>query len=252
MWLVHALIAAVLVPGTGSAAERLDARYVMTWKGLEVGRFEARLAFDDAGYRVGYRAETVGIVAWLFPFTSAGASEGGIGDGLIPARHVGESRRRNGRSAWTVRFDDEGAAHEVEVTTTVDEQREPVPAELRRAPDPLSLALHITDAAAPGVRLEEHAFDGKRAIRFELACAEQEEAVDDAALAPRVRTALRCTLDGDLAGGRSRRWASSRDEERKPAVILLSREIAPGRYWPLRVTADTRFGPVVVDLTEHR
>jgi hypothetical protein len=245
--------ATVLTPATALPAERFGAEYALSWRGLEVGRFETRVEVDDVAYRIGYAAETVGIVGWLFPFMSAGASEGVVGDpGLVPARHVGESRRRDGQSDWLVRFDPDGAASEVEVTNQVDEKRDPVPPAMQRAPDPLSLALQITGAMAPGAKLEQTAFDGKRAVRFELECADEEEVLADGPPEPAGQTVLRCTLDGDLMGGRSRRWASTRDDDREPAVVLLSSNLAPGRYWPVRIVAGTRFGPVVIDLTDYR
>jgi hypothetical protein len=247
------LVPGLLAPVVAVPAERVDAAYELSWSGIEIGRFETRLTADESSYRLAYAARTTGFLAWLFPFTSAGASEGFIADpGPVPARYVVESQRRDGTSTWTVAFDPQGEVERVDLTTPLDEEREVVPTALQKAPDPLALALRASRAAAPGARLEEVSFDGKRAVRFELACAAAEQAFapDDPAVP--IRRALDCTLDGELLAGASRRWQRGPEPDRPPARVLLSREIVPGRYWPVRVEAETRFGMVVVRLTRYR
>jgi hypothetical protein len=243
----------LLGSGASLAQERLEAAYELRWRGLEIARFEVTLAADEAAYRVAYAARTTGFIAWLFPFTSAGASEGGMaGPAPAPEHYTGRSIRRDGTSTWSVDFGPEGDARRVEVKVPEDEERDPVPDALRVAPDPLALALQATRAAAPGIRFAGTSFDGKRAVRFELVCEPAERALvpDDLALA--IGSALGCTLDGEVVAGASRRWPSGRDAERRPAQVLLSREIVGGRYWPVRVEAQTRFGAVVARLTGHR
>ena len=247
------LVPGLLAPVAAIPAERIDATYELTWSGIEIGRFETRLTVDESNYRLAYAARTTGFLRWLFPFTSTGASEGGIADpGPVPARYVVESRRRDGRSIWAVHFGPQGKVEQIDLTTPVDEERDPVPMALQKAPDPLALALAASRAATPGARLEEVSFDGKRAVRFELACAEAEQAFapDDPAVP--VQSALDCAVDGELVAGASRRWQRGRDTDRRPARVLLSREILPGRYWPVRVEAETRFGMVVVRLTGYQ
>ena len=119
-------------------------------------------------------------------------------------------------------------------------------------PDPLALALGATRTAAPGARLEEVSFDGKRAVRFELACANTERAFASDDPAVPIQSELDCTVDGELVAGASRRWQRGRDTDRPPARVLLSREIVPGRYWPVRVEAETRFGMVIVRLIRYQ
>ncbi|HEX6144867.1 MAG TPA: DUF3108 domain-containing protein [Geminicoccaceae bacterium] len=241
---------ALLGPTGATAAERLEATYELLWGGLEIGRFETRLRADEATYRLAYGARTTSFLAWLFPFTALGASEGVIGDpGPVPTRYRGESRRRAGRSTWTVEFGPDGDAIRIEVKVPEDEQRDPVPPALQAAPDPLALALRATRAAAPGARFEEVSFDGKRAVRVELVCAEREHPVALEFEAVSIAQALACSVDGEVAAGASRRWQSARDADRAPATVLLSREIVPGRYWPVRAEAETRFGRVIARLT---
>ena len=247
------LVACLLAPVAAGAAERIDAAYELTWGGLEIGRFEARLTVDEASYRLAYAARTTGFLGWLFPFASTGASEGSIaGPGPAPARFVVESRRRDGTSTWAVDFGPRGAVERIELASAEDEERDPVPRALQRAPDPLALALGASRAAAPGARLQQVSFDGKRAVRFELACADAERVFVPGEPTLPIESALDCTLDGELIAGASRRWQRPSERDRPPARVLLSREIVPGRYWPVRVEAETRFGMVVVRLTRYR
>lgn len=243
-----------LMGSAGRASERVDATYALWWGGLEIAQFEIALTADAADYRIAYAARTTGLVGVLFPFDSAGASEGQMADpGPMPERFTGESERRAGRSSWAVAFHPDGEVARVDVTTAEDEQRDPVPLPLRNAPDPLVLALRATQAAAPGVRFEDTSFDGKRAVRFELACDDTETPVpigDVPGL--EISGLLSCTLDGEVAAGQSRRWQSGRDPDRKPAEVLLSNDVVPGRYWPVRVEAETRYGRVIAQMTELR
>lgn len=246
------LVPGLLAPVIAVAAERIDAAYELTWSGIEIGRFETWLTADESNYRLAYAARTTGFLGWLFPFTSAGTSEGRLADpGPVPVRYVVESQWRDGTSTSAVDFGPLGKVERIDLTTPVDEERDPVPAALQKAPDPLALALGATRIAAPGARLEKVSFDGKRAVRFELICADAEHALapDDPAVP--IHSALDCTVDGELIAGASRRWQSGRDTDRRPARVLLSREIVPGRYWPVRVEAETRFGMVVIRLTRY-
>lgn len=241
--------------GSGAfSSERVVASYVLSWGSFEVAKFDITLTTDDAAYRIAYTAWTTGLAGTLFPFTSAGSSEGQMAAlGPVPERYVGASERRAGRSAWTVIFRPDGEIAHVDVTTVEDEERDPVPVQLRKGPDPLALALRATRAATPGVRFGDTSFDGKRAVTFELACDEAERAVQTEQVAGiEINRLLSCTLDGDVAAGQSRRWKSGRDADRRPAEVLLTQEIVPGRYWPVRVEAATRFGAVIAQITDLR
>jgi hypothetical protein len=246
------LVAGLLAPVAAAAAERIDAAYELTWSGFEIGRFETWLTAGGPDYRLAYAARTTGLLGWLFPFTSAGASKGSLANaGPEPVRYVVKSQWRDGTSTSAVDFGPLGKVERVDLATPVDEERDPVPKVLQKAPDPLALALGATRTAAPGARLEGVSFDGKRAVRFELACADAEHAFapDDPAVP--IHSVLDCTVDGQVIAGASRRWQSGRDTDRRPAHVLLSREIVLGRYWPVRVEAETRFGMVVVRLTQY-
>jgi hypothetical protein len=194
------LVPGLLAPVAAVPAERIDAAYELTWSGIEIGRFETWLTADESNYRLAYAARTTGLLGWLFPFTSAGASKGSLANpGPVPARYVVESQWRDGTSTSAVDFGPLGKVERIDMTTPVDEERDPVPKALQKAPDPLALALRATRTVAPGARLEGVSFDGKGAVRFDLACAAAERA-----FAPEARAiVVSCGCSGSQARGAS-------------------------------------------------
>ena len=249
------LLVLVVLPGTTQAqAARLSAGYEIEWQGLPIGAFETEVLTEAESYQVSYRARTTGFLGWLWPFSSEGSSEGSLAAMRpMPQYYQVFSRRRDEDDRWAVRFAADGRAVHVDVPIEERLEREPVPPALQVAPDPLALALAAIGAAAPGAQLAGTSFDGKRALRFEVACADDLVALADAppgAAAAAERDALACTVDGDLAAGASRRWQgrSMRDDERTPVAVWLGRGILEDAFWPVRVEAPTRYGTVTVRL----
>jgi hypothetical protein len=228
--------------GAPAAAGGLTATYAFTWAGLEVGELEAEVAEDGAGYRVAWRGRTVGLIGTLFPYASEGASEGRRESGrLRPERFAGRSVWRDGSGAWGVAFDPDGQVARIDLPEEQRAEREPVPEALQVAPDPATLALRAIAAAGPGTRLEASSFDGKRAVRFALACA------DPATPAGGVAAELLCTVEGRLLAGASRRWRERQGDQadrREPVKVWLQPGLWPDELWPVRVEAPTRFGTV--------
>lgn len=253
-WIALTLVLAVVPDVPRALAGRLLAGYEIEWQGLEIGAFETELVTDAGRYQVSYRARTTGFLGWLFPFSSQGSSEGArTAVQALPQHYRGGSRRQGDSSSWAVRFGADGRAIEVEVPEEDRLDREPVPAALQVAPDPLALALDAIGAAAPGVQLTGTSFDGKRVIRFEVVCADGLVALADAtpgAVVTGEKAALACTVDGELAAGASRRWQNRnmRDDERGPAAVWLGRGILGESFWPVRVEAPTRYGTVTIRL----
>jgi hypothetical protein len=243
------------VPGVAQAQPvRLIAGYEIEWQGVQVGAFETELVTEPERYHVTYKARTAGFLGWLFPFASQGSSAGARAAAQAwPERYQGGSQYRDRSSSWVVTFDAEGRVIEVELPEQDESDREPVPAALQIAPDPLALALRAIGVAAPGAQFSGTSFDGKRALRFELACAHDlvpfADAPPGAAVAVE-QEALACTIEGELAAGASRRWKDRgmRDEDREPVAVWLNRGIVEDSFWPVRVEAPTRYGTVTARL----
>jgi hypothetical protein len=227
-----------------AAAEGLTATYTLTWSGLEVGTFDAELFTHESGYLTTWQGRTVGLVGTLFPFSTMGASEGArAGSAFLPREYHGRSRWRDGGGgAWRVVFGGDGRADEVEVPADELAEREPVPAALQVGPDPAALALSAIAAVRPGARMAASSFDGKRAVRFVLACGG--EADGGASAEP---TEVACTVEGRLVAGASRRWrerSSADAREAEPVRVWLRRGLREDGFWPVKVQAPSRFGPV--------
>ena len=141
-WLLAVWLAAA--PAVASGGE-LQAAYEVSWAGIAVGRVETSLdggAVDDAGYRLSWQGTTVGLAQSLFPFASAGSSEGRRVDGrILSGRFAGETRWSDGGSRWLVTFAADGHAGRIELAPDSRAAREPVPAALQLAPDPMALLL---------------------------------------------------------------------------------------------------------------
>jgi Protein of unknown function (DUF3108) len=168
--------------GGAAGAESMTAVYAFSWAGLDVGRLEVRFEADGGDYQARWQAETTGLVGALFPFTSQGAVKGRReGESYLPSSYGGHSRWRDGGREWRVAFAPDG----IEVPADDLAEREPVPIELRVAPDPVSLALVAIARAAPGARLGGQSFDGRRALRAELACDDAGQAGPTTELAAR-------------------------------------------------------------------
>jgi len=244
--------ALALSDGRSTLADRLVAGYEIDWKGLEIGAFEAELTTTTTSYRLSYRARTAGMLGWLFPFESEGWSEGTRADDQPMARHYqASSRWRDGGGDWGVSFAPDGRADRIEVPAEELAERDPVPAQLAVAPDPLTLILEAAGAAGPGVRLSGTSFDGKRALRFELACGDEMVRVALTRTDDGEHAALICSATGELAAGASRRWHdrhADEGEERPPAKVWLGRDILEDGYWPVRVEIDTEYGTVIARL----
>jgi hypothetical protein len=229
------LAASLLAPGT-LRAQAFAATYAFTWAGLEVGEFRAEVVERDGGYRAVWQGRTVGLVGTLFPFASEGASRGLRQDGVLrPGDFEGRSAWRDGGGFWRVVFGPDGRAERVEVPPEDVAEREPVPEGLRVGPDPATLALTALAVARPQARLSATSFDGKRAVRYALAC---DAPAGGAAELP-------CTIEAELLAGASRRWRDRRTQERRPPVrVWLRPGIRDGGLWPVRIEAESRFGRV--------
>ena len=231
--LVVGLVASLLPPGA-LRAQGFAAIYAFTWAGLDVGEFRAEVVERDGGYRATWQGRTTGLVGTLFPFASEGASQGlRQGAVLRPSGFEGRSVWRDGSGFWRVAFGPDGRAERVEVPPEDLADREPVPEGLRVGPDPATLALTAIAVAGPEARLSAMSFDGKRAVRYALACGAP-EAAD-----------LPCTIEAELLAGASRRWRDQRTQEKRPPVrVWLRPGVRESGLWPVRIEAESRFGTV--------
>jgi hypothetical protein len=243
--------AVALAPWPGRAAERLSAAYELTWLGLEIGAVEVGVERDGQRYRITYLARSAGFLGVVWPFVSSARSDGARrGAAVRPRLYEGRTRRGDEQRAWSIGFAPDGRAVRIDVPPEDLAEREPVPGPLRVGPDPLSLALEAIDRAGPGVSADGRSFDGRRALRLELACGDEAPIQSAASAGPAPEPSLLCLVEGELIAGASRRWKNrdARDEERRPARAWLARGLLPDAWWPVLVEAETRWGTVTARL----
>jgi len=237
-----------------SAARTLQAGYVVRWGGIEIGRFDTELRRTGAEYHLGYHARTSGPLGWVVDFSSTGWSAGRLDADTAAPRHFrGQSRWRDGEGFWRVSFGADGRVTELELDDATRADREPVPDAIQQGPDPLALMLQAMLEASAGERVEGRSFDGRRAMRYELACAAEPSPVQPVALGAETYQALLCEADGALLAGRSKRWsdrAEQQGRERSPVRIWLVPAVGGLPHWPVRIEADSRYGTVSVELTQ--
>jgi hypothetical protein len=233
-------------------AAALSAAYSVRWNGIEIGRFDVELRRNAGDYHLAYHARTSGPLSWVARFTSSGWAAGRLDEaGVTPKRFQGASRWRDGEGFWRLSFGADGQVTALELDEWTRADREPVPPELQRGPDPLSLMLQAMLEAGAGRTIEGRSFDGRRAMRYDLVCAAERLPIEPAALGAESRDALVCEADGALEAGRSKRWsdaAEDRTRERSPVRVWLVPELGGLPHWPVRIEADSRFGGVTVEL----
>jgi hypothetical protein len=249
------VLAAASIVGSALAepsTAALQAGYSVRWSGIEVGRFDTELRLGGDDYRLTYHAQTSGPLSWVARFSSSGWALGRLdGRTVAPSHFQGASRWRDGEGFWRVSFAADGAVTALELDEWTRSDREPVPAALQRGPDPLSLMLQAMFEADAGWTVVGRSFDGRRAMRYDLACAAEPSPVAPAALGAATREALVCEVEGVLQAGRSKRWserAEDRSHARPPVRIWLVPEVGGLPYWPVRIEAESRFGRVTVEL----
>jgi hypothetical protein len=241
-------LGACLVACSAAAETVGRAAYTVHWGGFEVAAIDTEVALDATRYRVNWSGGTRGFLGRLFPLETEGVSEGTrAGGALVPARFAGESRRAEESRAWSVAYAPDGRVLQVELPPDERDEREPVPVSLQRGPDPLTLALETLLAAAPGLRAAATSFDGRRAMRLAADCGPAPIAAaagDD----PPPPPALLCSVKGEVTAGWHRRWQDRREPRREPVLVRLEQGVVGDLWWPVRIEAPTRWGPVIAHL----
>lgn len=252
-----AVLALLFAGPAAAAAERklvLDYRiYVGGFRTVDMA-FDSRIRPDS--YSMSLRLDGRGIIEWLFTWNMTAESEGRLDGGrVIPVRASSRSNWRGKERRIDVEFPGDGRAPVSSVDPAPkDDERDPVPDELRRGTVDLAGAIvaALRSAGETG-RCDYRArvFDGRR--RYDLVFADEGEA----RLAPTDYSAfsgpaMRCSLRLEqIAGFRKKhsrtRWATS-----ESATIWIARLFPDTRPVPVRLELETVVGQLrghVVDAT---
>jgi hypothetical protein len=252
--LIAAAALAALAPAVRAAEPPLLASYTAYFSGFSVVTLDAALRLEAERYRLAALMRTTGILAAFLRGEQTAEVEGvvqpGSGVGLAPARYAMEGRWRDRLRRIAMRWPG-GEPEVLALIPANTEEREPVPVELQRGTiDTLTAIVSLLRRVTETGRCEGEAalFDGRR--RTDVAAHTQgEETLHAHRWGIFAGPALRCTVEGRQVAGF---WSGqNRDEAGTPrsATAWLARPEPGMPLIPVRIEAETGWGPVYIHLT---
>lgn len=249
-----AVVAALAGSAARAAEVPLFASYTAYFSGFRIATVDAALEIGAERYRLAATMRTTGLLALFLrgeqTVETQGAVRPGAGLGVAPERHTTQGRWRDRLRRIALAWAD-GDPQVLALVPADAEEREPVPPELTRGTiDALTAIVGLMRQVAATGRCEGEAalFDGRR--RTDVAArTEGEETLIGHTAGIFAGPALRCAIEGRQIAGF---WAGQdRAEAARPrsAVAWLA---APGPGLPpipVRIDAETGWGPVFIHLT---
>lgn len=218
--MVPCLIILALAP-TPAWAQSLDGTYDVYWKGFRVFTLESKMVFADQDYRHDIALRSRGVLRLFLKAEGHISSDGQIIDGKVrPREFVSESTWNEDFYGRTVAYAPDGKAtilRHIEPENS-DGYWEPVPEELRVAPDPLSLFVSAVQnhwqlpTASDETPITFTSFDGPRAMVYHAHCLQQPEHLDRTKRSTYSGPAIRCNITGEQKAGF---WVSTKDDQDK-------------------------------------
>lgn len=261
---VLAAIAGFLTPTVvASPIERsgLSLDYEVYFSGFHLATADIEVDLLPDAYQVRLAAESSGLLGVFSAWSTTAESVGGRAGGAVaPQLHRVERPRDDDIKITRMTFAEDGTV-DVLVTPGNETDGGGVPEALRRgAVDPLSAAVGVIagapdPAAACGRRVE--IYDARR--RYDAVVGQAvPETLSPNRYAAYAGPAVRCrmTLEpvagafGDRDGDDDGAWRRGGDRDRsRSANLWLARTVPNGPLMPVRIEADTRFGRVIVHLS---
>lgn len=252
--LIAAAALAALAPAARAAEPPVLASYTAYFSGFSVATLDAALRLEAERYRLAALMRTTGVLAAFVRGEQTAEVEGVVqadsGVGLAPARYAMEGRWRDRLRRIAMRW----LGGEPEVLALIPantEEREPVPTELQRGTiDTMTAIVSLLRRVTETGRCEGEAalFDGRRRTDVS-ARTEGEDTLHAHRWGIFAGPALRCTVEGRQVAGF---WSGqSRDEAGTPrtATAWLARPEPGMPLIPVRIEAETGWGPVYIHLT---
>jgi hypothetical protein len=195
-------LALLAIAGAARGETGYSAGYDLHLGGFRVGELEIELSLDHHSYSMSLDLQSRGVGAWLVDLRSHAWAQGAIENGgLVPLRYQGDVRHNREARSTRLAFDRDGHVVQLEIRPQPD--HEPVPKELRRAPDPASALLEIIRAVLDPDGEAAHtvtSFGGIRVARLRVTCPSYEP-VRLRADVDLPGEALRCDIEGEQLAG---------------------------------------------------
>lgn len=236
----------LLVGGAGpsEAASGVDARWEVTWGSFRVATIGVRTGLSGNGYELSYTGGTAGILGLIAPLTADGRARGALAAGRpVPQAYEARTAWKDEERRTALGFDGAGKLTRLVLVGGGSDEHEPVPAALQTGPDPASLAIHAVLAARPQSRLAGTTFDGRRAMRFALACGSPGSGAPAGAV-PAAGPLLPCELESELLAGGRRSARERKLRMEGPLRLWLGHVPAAGLQLPVRIEVATNYGTV--------
>lgn len=244
----------VFLAGPALAQGRLDARYVLSVGGVELGRGSVTLRADDASYEISGSARLSGVLRAVSSAKGVAASRGALGGGRMFAKVFAmnaeaDGKAENARIAMTG-----GAVRESDVEPPVRPAPDRVPvtdAVLRDVIDPMSGAfLYVpgtADLLSPAVcERAIPVYDGRQRYDVVLSFARKETVKVDGYSGPALVCAVRYR---PVAGHRPSRYTVQYMTENKDMYAWLVPIPGTRLMAPFRVSVATRIGTALLEAT---
>jgi hypothetical protein len=254
---MRTLIVAVLVvlaPAARAAETPVLASYTAYFSGFSVATLDAALRLEAERYRLAALMRTTGILAAFIRGEQTAEVEGVVHrEGsvrLAPERYAMEGRWRDRLRRIAMRWPG-GEPEVLALIPANTDEREPVPVELQRGTiDTMTALVGLLRRAAETGRCEGEAalFDGRRRTDV-TARTEGEDTLHAHRWGIFAGPALRCSVEGRQVAGF---WTGrDREEAGKPrsATAWLARPEPGMPLIPVRIEAETGWGPVYIHLT---
>ncbi len=232
-----AIILAAILATTPATAETV-LKYSTTVAGIPLGKIKVVLNDDDADYRVRAKFEMVPILRTIFNGDATAKAAGSMAEGrFLPRESVFRYAGRKRDRTITMRFDDAGNPAAVQAKPPLRERSYTIGVEgAGGAVDPASAASVLMAPRAEPCALTFDVFDGSKRHRIHL-------------------TGQRGAAKGSTVtcSGMYERVSGFKDkymtpERRTWPFVATVKGRGDGRWVPLKITAETKFGPASATL----
>lgn len=200
---VAGLVFLLAHPAT-AADERIEATYNFIWNGFVVFTAEVAVARDAETYEARMDIRTRGVARLFSRGNGTLTATGTIGsDGqVIPAEFVSEGRWDGKDYRKAMWFDPEGKFLRWErdwpEKWLEDYSREPVPEELKRGPDGLSVVMLLLREEIP---TNVQIFDGDYVMKMGLVCEDKTTVIKESSHSPFHGPSQKCQFEGETIAG---------------------------------------------------
>lgn len=226
--------------------------YTAYYGGVAAVEIDTRIDLSEARYEIVSSAKSIGVLDYLFPFTSTATGRGGIDDPAMPGQRFMLRSRYRGRDRLIELAGRPGAAPRLSIAPPIPlEDRDPVPSTLRVGTlDPIAalVAGAMRTAGKQACSGGFPVFNGKTRADIQLRHIGAEN------LAPSRYSAFsgqaeKCEATYQvLAGGYKKSWFAS--DQPPPAIQLWIARIAEADFWtPVRAQANAGFAEIMVHMT---